>query len=83
VGGLLLGRTAAGGLSTGAGNHGAVSAVGLALALLVERVAAAVTSVGVQVVGVLLAHDVLLEDSGRLFRPHVSSMAYSVGSCKS
>jgi hypothetical protein len=57
---LLLGGTATGGLGTGAGNHGAVRAVGLALTLLVERVAAAVTSVGVEVVGVLLVHFSLL-----------------------
>jgi hypothetical protein len=28
-------------------------------------------------------HDVLLQVSGRLFRPHVLSMTYSVGGCKS
>jgi hypothetical protein len=73
---LLLGGATAGGLGSDAGEDRTIGAVRLALAFRVERIAAAVAGVGVQVVGALLAHDVLLGGSGweRLFRPHVLSM---------
>jgi hypothetical protein len=73
---LLLGGATAGGLGSDAGEDRTIGAVRLALAFRVERIAAAVAGVGVQVVGALLAHDVLLGGSGweRLFRPHETSM---------